>query len=576
MSTVEGVGEFLSRRAAAWSIGALTLAVLALRCVGIDSMLPHQPEPDAVIVWQAAWLSGLPYVLPAGTADLPPFYPILLAELLQWLPGTPVAILHPVGAPLSDHLAAASEPYLRARYLIAALSVLTIPAVYRLGRAFLERAPALLAAAFAATSLLATSYAQQARPHAASAAISAVAVALALRHARKGGHASFAAASAVVAVGIGAFQNGVFALPALALAWWLAPRRTFTQLLWPIGFVACAVWRFYPFLFTPGVVAPRGTEVDIGGQVLALDRLSAVGFTRIARGLFAFDPVLAILGGVGLVVVLVLVARRASLDRRALLVVGSFPAAFLAFWGFMSHMFPRFTVPLVPFIAISAAGTVVVLVRAIAPARVRGRVLVASSLALLVLPTYACVRLVAWRASTDTMTLAAQWIVANGDPARDRVAHNVLLPLPLARTHESIARTPRWALSPWDHYLMELPEDPSLPRWSLVPVFQQGAFADRTIDLAEASSILRAERCTLAVALSGTGRASEFDRTNDAVVELGGTRARRIDAFDPEHAMLGGSGYEFGFSGLVRVLRARAWGPAIECHRLPVVLEPNR
>lgn len=576
MSTVDRAGDVLSRRAAVGTLVVLTLAVFALRCVGIDSMLPHQPEPDAVIVWQAAWLSGLPCVLPGGSTVLPPFYPILFAEILQWLPGSPVAVVLPVDASLAEHLAAASEPYLRARVLIAMISVLAIPAAYAIARSFLDRGPALLAAAFAATSLLTTSYAQQARPHAASAAISAVAVAIALRHTRRGGHASFALTSAVVALGIGAFQNGVFALPALALAWWFAPRRTFAQWIWPVVCVALVIWRFYPFLFAPGVVEQRDSELDIGGQMLGFERLSPSGFARIARGLFGFDPVSTGLGCVGVVLAVVVVARRGAIDRRALLVAASFPAAFLLFWGFMSHMFARFTVPLVPFLAVAAAGALVAIVRATTPVRMRDGVLFASALVALALPTYACIRLVTWRATDDTATLATRWIVENGDPARDRIAHNVLLALPIARSRESIDANPNWVLGPWDQYLLALPESPSLPRWSLRPVFRRGAFADRTIDVAEATAIVGEEHCTMAVTLAGRGRGAEFDRTNEALLAIAGPPVLRLESFDPEHAELSGSGFEFGFSGLERVLRTRAWGPAMDCHRLPIAPESGR
>ena len=520
MKTVAGVGELFSRRAAAWAIFALTLAALAARCVGIDSMLPHQPEPDAVIVWQAAWLSGLPCVLPGGSSSLPPFYPLFFAEILQWLPGSPVAVPLPVDAPLADHLAAVSEPYLRARLFIAAISVLAIPAVYRIARAFLDRGPSILAATFAATSLLATSYSQQARPHAASAAISAVAVAVALRHARKGSSASFAATSAIVALGIGSFQNGVFALPALALAWWCAPRRSYAQLLWPIVLVALAIWRFYPFLFEPGVVAARSQELDIGGQVLAVERISAIGFVRIVRGLFVFDPVSTAFGLLGLAVIAFALLRRSTIDRRGLAVAAAFPASFLLFWGFMAHMFPRFTVPLVPFVSVAAAIGVVALVRAIAPTRARGRVFAAVSLAALALPTFACARLLAGRSSVDTLTSAARWIEAHGDPARDVIAHNVLLQLPLMRSRESLARLPGWAIGPWEQYQRELPDGGVLTRWNLVPVFQPGVFADRTIDVAEATSIVRGAGCTLGVALAGRARGAEFDSTNAASIEF--------------------------------------------------------
>ncbi len=110
---------------------ALALAAIALRLIGIDSGLPHHCEPDVLLVPHAAWLDR-----PASVHESGPlwgsssFYPQFLPWLIAILPGESfITILDP-SAGLDAHLASLGDPYLKARIVIALLSVLAIPSAF--------------------------------------------------------------------------------------------------------------------------------------------------------------------------------------------------------------------------------------------------------------------------------------------------------------------------------------------------------------------------------------------------------------------------------------------------------------
>jgi hypothetical protein len=557
----------LSRRTAAWIVGALTVAALALRLVGLGHQLPHKPEPDAAMVWQAAWLDRPEGVTASDTVQLAPYYPYLFAYALAALPGHAYRQVLPPEAPLKAHLAAASEPYRRARLLVACLSVLLIPATYRLARRFLARGPACFAAALVATSLLDTYYAQQARPHAAAASLSAIAVLCALRHLRRGGLASLAWASLAAFVAGGALHNGVFVFPALALAWWFAPRRRAWGILVPLAAGALALAVFYPFLFTRGLVSQRDPEkLDIGGQTLTWEQISFDGLPQIAQGLWNFDPVLSALAAVGLVVLGVAFARRAAaFDRRALLVTAAMPTGFALFWSVMQVVWPRFSIPLLPFAATLGAGAAAALV---GPwlARVPRAVPALAVAAVVALPAYASAR-VAWlRAQPDTQTLAARWVEAGARPGADRVGLSFLLSLPLLRTHRTIEALPRWARGPWEQYQLDLPEAGGAPRWDLVPFFTPGALADKVIDRDEVLAVLREHPCALAIALRQESGERGGEAVRAVLRELAGPPEQVWMPYPPALEARFGDAYEL--PSLERVLATRTWGLAVEGYRL--------
>lgn len=282
-----------------------------MRSIGIGYELPHRPEPDAWIVSQSAWFDRPADEPETDATWLSDFYPHLFGHLLAALPGQSFARPLPGEAPLAEHLARASEPFVRGRWMVALLSLLLVPATYRLARSFFDRRAALFAAALAATSFLVAFHAQQARPHAAAAPLSAIALVFALRHAQKGGAWSFARASIAAALAVGAFHMGVFVLPSLVLAWWLAPRRRVWQLALPVAALAVAIACFYPFLLERGVTWSDATKsFDLGGQTLSRELITFTGVERIFGGLWSFDPLLSGLAAAGIAVLGVGFARR--------------------------------------------------------------------------------------------------------------------------------------------------------------------------------------------------------------------------------------------------------------------------
>jgi hypothetical protein len=294
--------------------------------------------------------------------------------------------------------------------------------------------------------------------------------------------------------------------------------------------------------------------------MLGLERFTAAGFAKIARGLWAYDPLLLGAAAIGCVVAMVAL-RRGRVDRRAVLVVGSFPAGFLLFWGLMEHMFPRFTAPLVPFLAVLAAVGIAALAR--------GAVFVPVAALFLALPAYAAGRLSALRAAPDTLTAAAQWLAAGHDPAHDVVAHGLFVSLPVLRTRTSVELLPPWARGPWDRHLLALEGESREPRWSFVPVFRPGVFADRRIDEEEAGAILAASGASLAIVEAGEDRGAGFDDTRRVLESSAGPPLFAVTPFDPERAGLNGSGYELSYSALERVLSSRQWGPPLLWFALP-------
>ena len=164
-------------------LAVATAAALLLRLAPLDYSLPHQLEPDHGLVRTAAWFDR-----PADVTQETPFagptpiYPWLLPRLVQALPGSSYPTILPPSAPLADHLAAASKPFVRTRLMAALLSVLAIPCLYLVARRALGRGSSLLAVALLSTSVLLQNYGQQGRAHAAVAGLTVLAMAVSYTH----------------------------------------------------------------------------------------------------------------------------------------------------------------------------------------------------------------------------------------------------------------------------------------------------------------------------------------------------------------------------------------------------------
>src|SRR5262249_4419778 len=149
-------------------------------------------------------------------------YPNLLPRLVLLLPGPADAAPAPV--PLEAHLARAARVRFDIRIVIALASVLAVPATYLLARRFLEPAWSLLPAAWLAASLLLAWFAQQERPHAAAASFYVLTVVAALALRERPRPASLALACLGTAASLGSLQSGIFVVPSVLAALWLADR----------------------------------------------------------------------------------------------------------------------------------------------------------------------------------------------------------------------------------------------------------------------------------------------------------------------------------------------------------------
>ena len=139
----------------------------------------------------------------------------------------------------------------------------------------------------------------------------------------------------------------------------------------------------------------------------------------------------------------------------------------------------------------------------------------------------------------------------------------------IEKARASAEYLPPWARGPWDRHLRAIEGQTSEPRWSFVPVFRPGVFADRRIDADEAGAILAASGASLAIVAAAEDRGAEFDDTRRVLERVAGTPVAAVTPFDPDHAGLNGSGYELSYFALERVLASEQWGPPLLWFALP-------
>jgi hypothetical protein len=552
----------------------LTAGALVMRLVGIGCLLPNHQEPDAVIVWQASYLER-----PAGEPETDvsysaTYYPRLLARMLWLLPGHSYPQVLPATASLEEHLAAAGEPYRRARYLVALLSVLAVPATFFLARRFLSPGWSLLAAAFMATSLLNLAYAAQARPHCASTALSLIAMLPVLALVRSGKFSTYVAAGVLTGITLGCLQNGVFVVPALVLAHVLSPKRNWKGFAAALAIVAISVLGFYWFLFQKGITNPEHPgEIDIGGQTLNWDLINGDGFRQIFYGFWAYEPVLCAIAACGAVIGIARLARRETRpDAETLRELGAsatFPLSFAAAWGWMSVVQPRFVNPLIPYLCILGAYGASVLIPKLNTSLDAGRrrfAAVLSSLVLLAVPAYASIKLACLRAHDDTLTLAARWLEQHADRQHDLILCGITLCLPIPMQVEGIEARPVFWRFPWEHYQLKLPREVTDAGYRVHPLFRSSK--KRVLSTEDVKSMLDEEHGQYAVAIVPTGKGVGQDHTREALRAEAGEPVFAAIPFDLSQTQLNGSAYEQSFHAFERVMRSDLWGPPVEIYRL--------
>ena len=456
-----------TRRRALVALVLLTALALGLRLWNLGARLPAMPEPDDVVVVQALHLEEQRLGLRSKEDAVNSQYPLLLGLLLEALPGELVQTA-PVQAPLSEHLSAAAEPHRMGRRLVVGFSLLLIPGSYLLARRFLGRGPSLFAAALVATSLLHCLYSQQARPHVPLATLGVWAVLACQRLVRRGGVPAYLWAGLTTSAAVACLHNGFALLLPLGLALLLRwPReRGFARLsaLLPLGLLGFSIDLAYPTLLGAG--SDLGFDKPEGSFFLSGHRIDSInidgrGFLLVLGYLWGHDPLMVLLGGLGLALLLgrARSARLSDVARRDLWIALAFALPYLLVIGLYARTFGRFLLPLLPYAALlAAAGAALALRRlpALAPPR---RAAFAALLAL-AFPLAQDVQLQRLRSRPDTHSQLADFLTEHADPQSDLILLGNQVCLPLAEPRRSLLALPDWSLTVWQRYQLMLESVP--------------------------------------------------------------------------------------------------------------------
>lgn len=420
----------------AWSVlAALTVLLAALHLVGIDWQLPHYPQSDEKVIWLQVQIARGVEVTPQELV-FARSYPALLgrvADVVVPMRGTESP------TDLASLRADTEHDLVWIRVLIAILSAGILPATWFAARRLVGERWASVAAALASLSTIALWFSSMGRPHAVVAVFTIATTAAALRARATGRIRDFVLAGVFAALAVGTLQSGACACAAVAAAWlWNARPRLGRPL---VGSVAAAGLVFASLaVFLRGeplpAVAGRATEANrflawFGLGVHNVDEgyFDGGGFARFATTMRDYEPILALLGGIGFVVlVAALVRRRIGRGQRAAIwVAAAHPILHLAVFGYYGQSYQRFWFPLIPTLAILAAfGIRVVFERA--PARA-APILRAAVGILLVLQLAIAFKITVLRARDDTHEIAADWIEAHPDEAPFYVWPTVHVPL---------------------------------------------------------------------------------------------------------------------------------------------------
>jgi hypothetical protein len=580
-------------RGVIWALAALTLFALVLRLWQVGALLPYAHESDADMVTQAEMIHhGDPN---PGANPNWASYPNAIARIANLFP------LEPSSPPstLDEHLAAAARPHLVVRRIVAVLSVLLVPAAFWLARLFYSARWSLVAAALVATSLLSINYSQQARPHAAAAGLTVLAVLGAVRLRRDPRPLNYAFAATAAALAFGILQFGAFAWPALLVAHVLRDRSQRRSALPGIAIcvaaLAASVLLFHGYLFDKaaedrGAFMYREGELYFGTHLVLLD-FSANGLYTLAHGLWSFDPVLFGLTAVGIVCLPFAARRWRALDRGGVwfdvLVLLAHVVPFLVGAGIFNRAYARFLIPLLPHCACLALLVLRLLSRLAQRCGVRGTLAgvsaasIGCAAAALALPTFIAVKWAYLRTATDSAEQLAAWIRATPERAEARYFTSLSVDLPLPRRllqgPAGLRSTYRSHAYPWWRY--QLGEPPGLR--------ESGAYDLRWFShdtgsqpLAPfANQIPPGGSAYVVIQVNKGGYQGEDHPLRRALARLGGLAVRfgPYDAdqsyrhtlsYDPTAWDSSEEFFEWKSTYAGRVLAARRLGPILEVYRL--------
>lgn len=454
---------------------AIVLGAFALRLHGIGFGLPHMTYRDGMVVYTQV------KEIRTGDPELRKdefwgYYPQVTARLAALFPDAELA---PLERPLDleQHIARASQPWIALRRASVLISLLTVLGAYCIARRFLGVGGSLLAAGFAATSLLHLSFSQQEKPHGPVSGTVALALAAAVWLAEKPTALRMILAVVAAALAACTLQSGAIVLGALGVLWclwWTDRPRPMGLLAAAIPLLAVvlalAVRVFYPFHFVDGVAPTpeherqdREAVLDLAGHPLFLEGFDFSGWKVVLSTLMSYDPSLLVFGLVGLAFFVLDRARGVGTDperRRALAVILGFAVPFLfVLVAYDAKVtFERFLMPAVSCLACLAAYGAVRTGRALPSAFQRTPVLLALGVLAVAPATAAAWKLSSVRAAPDTWTQVAHWIRSHVDP-KASIYTVPYIDVPLFKDEESLRQSGRTEeINYWARYAREIPD----------------------------------------------------------------------------------------------------------------------
>lgn len=321
---------------------AIVALALFLRAWPIDHGLPRRYVPDHHVIKRALTMAAARDLAPPMSAEMS--YPYFVPYVLLPTYAAEYALGRAGGA-WANSQDFAREATLRpglvhvpARAWMALFGALTAWAVFRAARAAGLGNGALFASFLSATCLLNVQISTHERPWAATIFFGALAAWAAIVHAREASRRSLGLAGAAVGLSFACHPSGLAFVVVPALAWAFAPRpwkganlrRRLSEglacaaLFAAVAFVAGHAYLVHGRPRAEQVIGGGQHEnvVSIGGQSIRTDvELDAVG--RLAGSLLGYDPVLVVLGLLGIAAALRLRPLRPMLIGLAIVSVAA-------------------------------------------------------------------------------------------------------------------------------------------------------------------------------------------------------------------------------------------------------------
>jgi hypothetical protein len=546
-------------------LAAILLLALLLRFVGLGRELPHRIEPDSSLVFQLQRLEQDPALVRRDRLTGP--YPSLPARAFALLPYPEVPAR--VSGPGDEraHLDAAARPYLLVRTGVALCSVAGVLLSFFLANRFLGPRVAMVVPYLVATSLLAILFAGQARPHGIQATFALAAVLLALRVRERASPGRVALAALAAAAAGASLQNGIFTLPPLALAVVLGSRKRGIAAFAAAG-AACLAAGALALAFFPGLPYVDATGVHLGSTEVGAHTIhpslsNLGGIPRVARMLWEFDPLLALLAVVGLVASVGRVEGERRLDLAVVLV---YVVPYVGALVLDPNVQERFLLPLIPYIAcLGARGVAWIGTRRFLVARI-------AAAALLAAPLVVAVCYVRTAAAPDTLTRAASWIRAHADPKECVLTTpGAVLPMLIepAALREDL-RDPSSLAHPWMVYQSLLgPPAAGDPRWRIKTIPISAWRGRRDLDFDRSRELIRDTEADLVLVENSLRMHEHFpigecERAASAMGEL------VYESVGTIPGPTDGGIFEYSGSRQLarRLLTAEAFGPGIRIYRI--------